>query len=349
MVCLILNSIRDSRHTYYIIAIYYICSPLYLFFLRFLFIYVIIDEAARSNPLDLLIPMSLGRKIILVGDHKQLPHMVEPEIVNAVVEKTNKEDAKQVLEESLFMRLFNKVSAADEKARLDVNNPMLVTRTCVLNEQFRMHSAICDLINVFYQEEHLRPACEVGKVDEFNKKKEHNLSLYNNKPLCWLDVPINDCYPMETGGISKSRPCEVEIIKQELNKILSLNSEFTIGIITFYSKQAALIKNMIENEFPSEMHRVSVGTVDAFQGKEFDIVFLSAVRANNEQEMKRRVGFLNNNNRLCVAFSRAKRLLIAVGDSQTVAQNGDEAIIEPLKELLDRCKQGEVGYYENSR
>ena len=57
-----------------------------------------------------------------------------------------------------------------------------------------------------------------------------------------------------------------------------------------------------------------------FMGKEFDVVILSAVRSNTETEMNKRVGFLNNNNRLCVAFSRAKRLLITVGDSKTVAK-----------------------------
>ena len=42
---------------------------------------VIVDEAARANPLDLFIPMSMGRKIVLVGDHKQLPHMLEPDVL----------------------------------------------------------------------------------------------------------------------------------------------------------------------------------------------------------------------------------------------------------------------------
>ena len=53
--------------------------------------YVIIDEAARSNPLDLLIPMCMGKKVILVGDHKQLPPMVESDVVNAVIDKTKGE------------------------------------------------------------------------------------------------------------------------------------------------------------------------------------------------------------------------------------------------------------------
>ena len=103
---------------------------------------------------------------------------------------------------------------------------------------------------------------------------------------------------------------------------------------------------MIDDEFPSDTHRISVGTVDAFQGKEFDVVILSAVRSNQETEMNKRVGFLNNNNRLCVAFSRAKRLLITVGDSKTVANDGNNTIIAPLDELLKRSKREDIGYYE---
>lgn len=301
--------------------------------------YVIIDEAARSNPLDLLIPMSMGKKVILVGDHKQLPHMVERDIVESVIAKTKDSNAGQVLEESLFMRLFTNIREADEKAKMDTSKPVHVTRTCTLNEQFRMHSQICELINVFYRDEQLKAACD-------DADKQHNLNLYNNKPLVWLDVPASEKYPFENKGISKFRPCEVEVTRQELSKILLANPKFEVGIITFYSRQAEELRKMVDDEFPGDIDRISVGTVDAFQGKEFDVVILSAVRSNTEEDMKKRVGFLNNNNRLCVAFSRAKRLLITIGDSKTVAHNGTNVIIEPLNELLVRSKREDIGYYE---
>ena len=301
--------------------------------------YVIIDEAARSNPLDLLIPMSMGKKIILVGDHKQLPHIVEADIVDAVIKKTNDDSAKHVLEESLFTRLFNKVKEADTKAKINIENPLLISRTCTLNEQFRMHSEICDLINVFYQEEQLKTACK--DIDRL-----HNLNLYNNKPLVWIDVSATENHPLEKRGKSKSRPCEVTITKEELNKILAANADYDIGIISFYSEQVKLLKQMVEEEFPSDIHRISVGTVDAFQGKEFDIVILSTVRSNRQTKLDSRVGFLNNNNRLCVAFSRAKRLLITIGDSKTVANDGNITYVEPLNELFERSKREDSGYYE---
>lgn len=290
--------------------------------------YVIIDEAARSNPLDLLIPMCMGKKIILVGDHKQLPHMVEKDIVEKVVKKTGDKSADEILEQSLFKRLFDLVAIADKKSD--------ATRTCMLHEQYRMHPEICELINVFYK----------GNLETMCKEEEkaHNLGLYNNKALAWIDMPPNKKNGFEAPGTSKYRKSEIDRITDELYKVLSLNREYSVGIITFYSKQAMMIQKDIENKFPGDTHRISVGTVDAFQGKEFDVVFLSTVRSNQYSDLRDRVGFLTSENRLCVAFSRAKRLLITVGDSATVAGRGQEIYVEPLKQLLDRCQ--ESGYYE---
>lgn len=284
--------------------------------------FVIVDEAARSNPLDLLIPMSMGRKIILVGDHKQLPHMVEREVVQAVAKCSEHKDAESVLEESLFMRLNASVSEIDKKSG--------VVRTAMLSEQYRMHPDICDLVNIFYD----------GKLETLCKRedKEHNLGLYDDKAIAWIDLPLSDEFPVEIKKQSVSRQCEVDRIQEELSKILSKNSEYKIGIITFYSAQAKLLNDMVRDNFPSDIDRIRVGTVDAFQGKEFDVVLLSVVRSNQEEELKKRVGFLNNDNRLCVAFSRAKRLLVAVGDSNTVAFDGEKEYVKALYEMYKKCQ-----------
>lgn len=294
--------------------------------------YVIIDEAARSNPLDLLIPMSMGSKIILVGDHKQLPHMVEPEVVNAVVAKTGDKHVESILEQSLFQRLFYLVQKNDRASG--------IRRTVVLNEQYRMHPDICDLVNIFYQAD---GEALVSKCTKEERKTD--LGRYENKALVWLDMPITEKTPAETKGKSKSRQCEVDRVKEEIDQIIASegdDSRLSIGIITFYSAQANLLKAMTDRYFPGD--NIEVGTVDAFQGKEFDIVILSMVRANAEKDIKKRVGFLMNKNRLCVAFSRAKRVLIAIGDSNTVAQSGNSVFVPELNELLQRCKKG-IGYY----
>ena len=285
--------------------------------------YVIVDEAARSNPLDLLIPMSMGKKIILVGDHKQLPHMVEKDVVKAVSDKIGNSNVESVLEESLFMRLNAAVSKEDSK--------LGITRTAMLSEQYRMHPDICDLVNVFYD----------GKLETMCKKedKEHNLGLYDDKALAWIDLPLSEEYPAEVKKQSVSRQCEVDRIQKELALILAKNIDYKIGVITFYSDQAKLLNDMVRTNYPSDVDRIRVGTVDAFQGKEFDIVLLSVVRSNNEDEPKRRVGFLDNDNRLCVAFSRAKRLIVAVGDSKTVAFDGEKEYVKALNVMYKKCQK----------
>lgn len=285
--------------------------------------YVIVDEAARSNPLDLLIPMSMGKKIILVGDHKQLPHMVERDVVQAVAKKTEGTDVESVLEESLFMRLNAMTSLEDKKEG--------ISRTAMLSEQYRMHPDICDLVNVFYD----------GKLETkcTREDRDHNLGLYDGKAVVWIDMPFSDLYPAEVKHQSVKRDCEVDRIRKELVQILARNEDYKIGIITFYSAQAKCLNDMVHEYFPGEIHRIRVGTVDAFQGKEFDVVLLSIVRSNRETDPRRRVGFLNNDNRLCVAFSRAKRLLIAVGDANTVAFDGKTEYVKALHEMYKRCQQ----------
>ena len=71
---------------------------------------VVVDEAARANPLDLFIPMSMGKKIVLVGDHKQLPHMLEPDVLKLIMEDPRFKDITGI-EKSLFERLFEMFSS----------------------------------------------------------------------------------------------------------------------------------------------------------------------------------------------------------------------------------------------
>ena len=107
---------------------------------------------------------------------------------------------------------------------------------------------------------------------------------------------------------------------------------------------------MILND--EEIGQVEVGTVDAFQGKEFDYVLLSCVRANTiraeagiteiekENCLRRSVGFMTKPNRLCVAFSRARRQLILFGDAETLIQ------IPCFARFHDICLEGGGCYRE---
>ena len=89
--------------------------------------------------------------------------------------------------------------------------------------------------------------------------------------------------------------------------------------------------------------RLRIGTVDAFQGKEFDIVFLSLTRSNDilvkdEATRRRRYGFLLLENRLCVAMSRQHRLLVVVGDRAMAAGPEAKASVPGLSAFLELCE-----------
>jgi hypothetical protein len=131
---------------------------------------VIVDEAARANPLDLMIPLiHAERRIVLVGDHNQLPQMLEPD-----VERDFDTDLRQRLSESLFQRLYTSLGVPGAPVR----------RVVRLNTQFRMHPILGDLVKRHFYEGDL----ESGRAaEEFG----HRLPGYGSAVAAWLDVPAS--------------------------------------------------------------------------------------------------------------------------------------------------------------
>ncbi|MBD7970425.1 AAA domain-containing protein [Paenibacillus gallinarum] len=291
--------------------------------------YVIIDEAARANPLDLLIPMSLGKHIILVGDHKQLPHLLEEDVIGKLLEHKNDPEIRELLKEPLFSRLYNMLEKTKNTSH---------ARTVMLKDQYRMHPKIAQFISECFYENSLSSGVTA-------EQRQHNLDRYNNLPIAWIDVPQSFGQESTAGGQSKSRKYEVDKVMEELQYILNSNTEYSIGIISFYKKQVMDLQREIEKLSMQDQVRIKVGTVDAFQGKEFDVVILSTVRSNNRKDKKKSVGFLDSRNRLNVAFSRGRRLIIVVGDVETVALKQEQVIIKELHDFYQLCRK--EGYYEH--
>lgn len=282
---------------------------------------VVVDEAARANPLDLLIPMSMGKKVILVGDHKQLPHMLDPEVVKQF-ESDSRLEELGILKQSLFERLYRMFDNPDNR----------VKRTARLSLQYRMNPIIEEFASDnFYPDLRL----DSSEVDIDSKQAKLN-GAYNDKAIAWIDMNKN-LYGMESGKRSKFREKEATKILEEVRKVFKEDSKKTIGIISFYKKQSDLILKLAETELTDEeLQRVSIGTVDAFQGKEFDVVYLSCVRANTFElnDKRHRIGHIDDLSRLCVSFTRAKQLMVAVGDSETVS------CVPALADFISRCKKG---------
>lgn len=110
-----------------------------------------------------------------------------------------------------------------------------------------------------------------------------------------------------------------------LNHRRVLEGNLSVCVLTFYNAQVKCIKNAMKG-----LTDVSVMTVDSFQGSEADIILISFVRSNS----KNHVGFLQDFQRLNVALTRAKRLLVLFGSGSTLENSG----VSFLKELVDDVK-----------
>lgn len=291
---------------------------------------VIIDEAARATPPDLLIPMcKAAKRIILVGDHRQLPQLVDDDICNAVYEKNLAEakraeqNAEQNAKESnadkefdyesayklsLFELLFKKLKELEEKDG--------IKRTATLDKQFRTHPVLGKFCSRMFYDDHGEHYDSPRGAGDFC----HNLPGIENKAAVWIDVPASVGREAKN-ATSWTRECEADCIVEKLlafaesQRDIPDDKKLSYGIISFYKGQKELIERKL-NERKGVLKGVKykVGTVDAFQGMEFDIVFLSVVRTNKIAQY----GFLTSFNRMCVSMSRQKKALIAVGDSAFV-------------------------------
>jgi AAA domain len=287
------------------------------------FEYTIIDEAARVSPRDLMIPMARGKKIILVGDHRQLPHTIDEEVAALMEEGKEDSDESDWLKKSMFEYLFSeRLKALEEKDGIQ--------RRVTLDKQFRMHPQLGDFVSRnFYEWFDRAERFESGLPENLFA---HNLSGTDNKPAMWLNVPVSAGH----GRRSKTswiRPAEAEAIASRLRDWIESpeGSKLSYGVISFYKAQADLIGRELERQLGPIAKQVRAGTVDSFQGMEFDVVFLSVVRTIPEgwtprdQDPKRQArslfGHLCLYNRLNVSMSRQKKLLVAVGDSELVTND----------------------------
>ncbi|MCR9932580.1 DEAD/DEAH box helicase [Vibrio antiquarius] len=313
---------------------------------------VIVDEAARANPLDLMIPMSMARKrVVLVGDHRQLPHMLEPRVEKELQDNNELEIIDhELLQQSLFERLYLSLSKYEKERSTEHK------RVVMLDTQFRMHPELGSFVSEEFYEMFGLPPVKPG-LDESHFPLD--VPGYEGKLAAWIDVEPSKGRMSSKNG-SKYRDCEAEIIADEAYKILTARPDLSVGIITFYAAQRDhIIEKMVDrkimeysstsssvlsefrmtkpNSGGNPEERFRVGSVDAFQGKEFDVVLLSTVRSWNEPDeitqetVNAQLGFLRIPNRINVAMSRQKRLLIVVGDTSLASNNLNQFMPESIR------------------
>ena len=300
--------------------------------------HVIVDEAARVSPRDLMIPMAQGKRIILVGDHRQLPHIIDDEVARQMDEGEAGEKETEWLKKSMFEYLFSeRLKALEQKDH--------ITRRVTLDEQYRMHPLLGDFISRnFY--ERFDPS---EKFDSHRPESDfrHDLPGTDNKPAVWLDIPNGIT---EKKGTSWIRRAEVTAIAGRLKEWMDSEAgkKLSFGVISFYKAQADLIEKELAG-IKRDDKRLRIGTVDSFQGMEFDVVFLSMVRTSREnrkpkdddreKQAQNMFGRLCLYNLLNVSMSRQKKLLVVAGDSRLLNNSLAEEFIPGLVDFYKLCRE----------
>lgn len=270
----------------------------------------IIDEVSKATPPELILAVLKSQKIVLVGDHKQLPPMVGMETYEEVAKQLNiPENETAHMQISLFEELYNRASD-DLKV--------------MLSTQYRMHNHIMDTINQFYADENETGlTCGISDPDTARAHHCHGKAIRKENHILWVDMPlIKENYEEQTySNYSFSNQSEVNCIKDILLTISDnlrtnqYDGQKKIGVISFYSSQVRLLEQeLLNKDFVKHIDNLSlrIGSVDRFQGIECPIVICSFVRNNTRGE----IGFAKDPRRVNVALSRAQELSIVVGCSE---------------------------------
>lgn len=249
-----------------------------------------IDEAAQALEAACWIPIRKADRVILAGDHCQLPPTVKaPEALRAGLGHT-------------LMQTIVK------------NKPDTVS---LLKLQYRMNDEIMRFSSEWFYGGMLQSAPEV----------KYRSILDFDTPIEWINTEGLDCNEEfigeNYGRINKSEAeLSIEQLKGYITKIgreRFLNERIDVGMISPYKAQVQYLRRLVRNDAFLKPYRqaITINTVDGFQGQERDVILISLVRANEEGQ----IGFLNDLRRMNVAITRARMKLIILGDASTLTRH----------------------------
>ena len=280
------------------------------------FDWAIVDEAGRATVPEVLVPLAKAERIILVGDERQLPPMVDPDLAD--------DETDSILDDSpLDMSLFQTlVEQAEHEGQWHLAG---------LRRQYRMHPAIGNLISQAFYDGKLEQGLSVSDFQDYN---------WLNRPVSWLSTSTLSGRTENSRGRSFDNNVEAERIVQWLqdfeNQCRQRNLRPTIGIISGYQAQVELMRRIIDpgDEVRWQNSQIEVATVDSFQGRECDVVLYSTVRSNQQYN----IGFLRDYRRINVALSRARSVLVIVGDDFMMRSAATGMEENPFAKVLEHMR-----------
>ena len=267
-----------------------------------------IDEAAQALEAACWIPLRRVSRVVLAGDHCQLPPTVK---------------SIAALKAGLGKTLMERISEM---------HPEAVT---LLRLQYRMNDAIMRFSSDYFYDSHVESAPEVrfrGILDldtpmewidtaEFADKpdSEDNAEKQDSQPLSFREEFVGESY----GRINKAEArLTLDVLQhyfERISKQRLLDERIDVGIISPYRAQVQYLRRLLMGrEFFKPFRRhISVNTVDGFQGQERDVIVISLVRSNAEGQ----IGFLRDLRRMNVAITRARMKVIILGDRHTLTRH----------------------------
>jgi superfamily I DNA and/or RNA helicase len=326
------------------------------------------DEASKATPPEMLLPLCFGKRSIVIGDHRQLPPML------------NEKDFKEALEDAgateLAAEIDQEFLETSQFERMILNENISPTVFARCNIQYRMHPDINEVIKQFYIDDGgLEAADELKQGADENYStgnlqkpdnvfsRHHGLNLKGfinpNVHTMWVNVEGEE----KREGTSIYNEHEIDAV-QKIIKLIKQSEGFNdfqshwnfikddfkrlqeqqIGVITFYGEQKKKLKTKLAG-----IDKLKINSVDKFQGMERNIIIVSTVRSDKQVMTKNdflrvkeklnisllkdeggnvivtnnEIGFAKLPQRLNVALSRAKRLLIVVGNKNFFEQFSD--------------------------
>ena len=247
-----------------------------------------IDEAAQALEAASWIAIRKAERVILAGDHQQLPPTIK---------------CPEAMHEGL-----------DRMQKIAARKPETVS---LLTLQYRMNEAIMGFSSAWFYDNQLKAAPEV----------KHRGILEWDTPLVWTDTTgCEFAEDTQAEGQSRLNRKEAELLLLQLQiyierigkeRVLEENIDF--GIISPYKAQVYYLRRLLKKtSFFKPLRRLlTVHTVDGFQGQERDVILISLVRANEAGK----IGFLSDLRRMNVAITRARMKLIILGDASTLSRH----------------------------
>lgn len=249
-----------------------------------------IDEAAQALEAACWIPIRKADRVILAGDHCQLPPTIKSPLA---------------LKGGLGNTLMQCVVA---------NKPETVS---LLKVQYRMNNDIMQFSSDWFYGGMLQSAPEV----------KYRSILDYDTPITWINTEGMDCneeFIGENYGRINKPEAELSLAKlkeyiEKIGRERFLDEKIDIGIISPYKAQVQYLRQLLKKDSYFKPYRqyITVNTVDGFQGQERDVILISLVRANEEGQ----IGFLNDLRRMNVAITRARMKLIILGDVSTLTRH----------------------------